>query len=100
MLQNAEETRGTVTRGSQPGTERFLIAAQTRPPYTPRSDLAGRDAGADRARRPAACVGRARGRPGAAGSRSRRPSRRRPRPVTPAVPAKKAPPVDKTAPKS
>lgn len=34
VLQNAE-TRGTVTRGSQPNTERFMIAAQPRPRTLP-----------------------------------------------------------------
>ncbi len=34
LLKNAAP-RGTVTRGSQPGTERFMIAAETRPPNLP-----------------------------------------------------------------
>ena len=34
LLQNAQ-TRGTVTRGSQPGTERFMIAAEVRPRPAP-----------------------------------------------------------------
>ena len=36
MLQNAA-FRGTVTRGSQPGTERFMIAAEVRPRTPPES---------------------------------------------------------------
>jgi general secretion pathway protein L len=44
LLQNATP-RGTVTRGSQPGTERFMIAAETRPRPLP-AMLPAREVGA------------------------------------------------------
>jgi general secretion pathway protein L len=40
LLQNAT-TRGTVTRGSTPGTERFMIAAEVRPRPLPEAQLLG-----------------------------------------------------------
>jgi general secretion pathway protein L len=91
LLKNATP-RGTVTRGSQPGTERFVIAAETtgrpQPEPIPVSQLASPVApAAPKAARPA---------PAAPQTPAALPTPAKVEPVKPAVPAQAGPPFPTT----
>jgi general secretion pathway protein L len=71
QLLKSAQTRGTITRGSQPGTERFMIAAEARPKAAPEPAPMGEPAPAAAAPKPQAAT---------------------PPPAAPAAPAPAAPP--------